>query len=140
MAQKSRFWHFYHIQDLATQSLLTSHCLMIVNIYVNFIPASNEGVTDRAIYFITLTLNCDLDLGHNHTVVVHAHCLLTAGINFMSSYIKFLQVMMDLWTGQAILSHLTLNCDFDIGPSQMLFVHCTANYDNTHAKFHVIPL
>ena len=34
--------------------------------------------------------------------------------------------MKDLRIGQAVLSHLTLNCE-------MVLVHCTVHYDNTHA-------
>ena len=39
----------------------------------------------------------------------------------------------ELWTGQAVLSHLTLKSDLDLEPSQMVLVHCTANYGNAHA-------
>ena len=47
--------------------------------------------------------------------------------------------MKELWTGQAVLSHLALNCYLDLEPSQMLL--CTALCIMTmhmNAKFQVI--
>ena len=41
----------------------------------------------------------------------------------MSSYIKFLQ--KELWSGQAVLSNLTLNCDLDLGPSHTVLADYT---------------
>ena len=63
-----------------------------------------------------LTVKCDLDPGSSQAVV--AHCKLSHEVNislFVSSYIKFLQ-LKELWTGEAILSHLTFNYDLDLGP------------------------
>ena len=39
--------------------------------------------------------------------------------------------MKESWTGEAIISHLTLNCD--LGPSQTVLVQCNEHYGNVHA-------
>ena len=59
-------------------------------------------------------------------------------ITFVSSYIKFLHLIKELWTSKAVLSHLTLKCDLDIGPSQMVLVHWKAHYGNAY-EYQVIP-
>ena len=41
--------------------------------------------------------------------------------------------MKGIWTGQAVLGHFIVLCDFDLGPSQTVFVHCTLHYGNAHA-------
>ena len=61
-------------------------------------------------------------------------------VNILISYKKFLQLIKELWTVQAISSQFTLNYDLDHGPSQMVLVHCTEHYGNAHTivKFPVI--
>ena len=114
-------------------------------------------VIDQKSCFIIsdLTFKCDIDLGPSHTVL--AHCtssydffsskFLSSYIKFLQiifeSFIKFLQLLKELKTGQAVLSQLTLKCDLDLGPCQMVLAHCIAHYDNVHmhtkyTKFKVI--
>ena len=52
-----------------------------------------------------LTMNNDLDLGPSHTV----HYTPSHAGEYLSRYIKVLQLMKELCTGQAVLSHLTLS-------------------------------
>ena len=40
--------------------------------------------------------------------------------------------MKELWTEQALFSHLTLNCDFDLGPSRTFIEECTPSNDGEH--------
>ena len=40
--------------------------------------------------------------------------------------------MKELWTKQAVLSHLALNSDLDLGPSHKILAHCTPSHDGEH--------
>ena len=44
-------------------------------------------------------------------------------------FIKFLRLKKGLWTGQAVLSQLTLNCDLPLGPSHTVLAHSTLSLD-----------
>ena len=51
----------------------------------------------------------------------------------MASYVKILQTIEMLWTGQSLLSQLTLKFyDPDLGPSHTDLVQCTSPYDDVH--------
>ena len=39
------------------------------------------------------------------------------------------------YTGNSVLSNLTLNCDFDLGPSNTVPAHCTHSNDACYIKF-----
>ena len=55
---------------------------------------------------------------------------------FVSSYIKFRQLMKKLWTGQAVLSQMTFSCDLDLGPSHTVLAHCTLSQSHNSDKIH----
>ena len=40
--------------------------------------------------------------------------------------------MNELWTGQSVLSHLTLKCDIDHGSNHTVLAHCTPSHDGEH--------
>ena len=141
---------FYHIWpwtvpltlDLATMSLLTAYHLLKVNIcfvfILKFLRLMKELRTRQAV-FSHLTLNCDNDVGPSHTVLVH--CTLTHDGEHLcqvSSYIKFLRLMKELRTRQAVFSHLTLNCDIDLGPSHTVALHTDSwwwTLESSYIKF-----
>ena len=106
--------------------LLLQYCLMKVNICVKlyWIPVINEGVMDQASCFITFVIELCLAT----QFLVNAQYLMSWW-TFVSSYIKFLQLMKRLQTRQAVFSHLTLNYDLDLGPSHTVFGQWTSSHD-----------
>ena len=82
-------------------------------------------------------MKCDLDLGTSHTVL--AQCKPSNDGEHLCKDTGFLQLMKELWSGQAVVSHLTLNCDLDLGLRQMAL--CTALHImamHMYTKFKVI--
>ena len=68
------------------------------------------------------------DLGPSHTQSPSSLHFVSYWWIFVSIYIKFLQLMKFLRTGQAFLSLLTLKCDLDLGQSHSVLAHCTLSY------------
>ena len=64
--------------------------------------------------------------------MVRVHCRLSHDDEHLCRYIKCLKLMEELWTGQAILSHLTLNCDLDLEPSHTVLTHFALTHDGEH--------
>ena len=117
-----RPWNLTLTFVLAKQVLLIVHRLMMVNIassYVKFLQLMKKLWTEQAV-FSNLTLNCDTDLGPSHTLLVHCTPF-HDGKYLCQFFIKFLQLMNELWTGQTVLSHSTLNCETEPEPSQMIW-------------------
>ena len=128
----------------AVLSYLTLNCYTLISSYIQYLQLMKELWTGKLV-ISHLALKCDLDLGPTHTLFAHRIMM----VNFMSSYIKFLQFfltahglfvsssihflqLMELWTGQAILSHLALKCDLDLGPKQTVLPYCTPSHYGEH--------
>ena len=104
--------------SLAAWCLFIAHRLVsgrwrFVSSYIQFMQLRSYDL-DK-LFFNIWPWTVTLTLGVATWSLVITHRLMIVNIKFVSIYIKFLQLMKELWAGQAVFQHLTLNCDLDLG-------------------------